>query len=559
MRISGSKTGILALAMVTSCGRRTVGRFPSLPRLGRVASMRSCRTLIAIAAVAVPAAIALAAAPSRGGTASVGVPPPQWAANAGAWPSHDLDLANTRANLRSEIDAGNVSKLRKRWSFRLPYAGAYGAFTSNPIAVGGVVYLEDPDSDVFALRLATGKLFWRRDYRSVTPTGGPNGVALGYGLLYGETENSVFALNPHNGKQVWIRKLTAKANEGIDMAPQLYNGKLLISTIPGGSSSFYTGGAYGVVHALDARTGRVLWRFSTVKDPARMWGDPKRNGGGGLWYPPAVDSSGRVFIGVGNPSPYPLTASDPNARSRPGPNLYTDSLVALDGTTGKLLWYRQVTPHDLRDYDFEDPPIIVTVKIHGVRTEAVIGAGKSGFVVAFRAGDGKRLWTLPIGKHNRYQSGPLPAKSVVYCPGSLGGVLTPMAEARGALYVPWIDLCFKGSATGLVRGGPVAPASGGLAAVDAATGSIRWKHTFKSIDAGAATIANNVVFTSTFDGSIYALSTKTGATLWHTTAPTGINSFPAVTRTMLIVGAGARTSARSPHGQMIAYSLPRSA
>jgi outer membrane protein assembly factor BamB len=519
--------------------------------------VRSFRTLVGIAAVAVPAAIALAAAPSRGGTASVGVPPPEWAANVGAWPSHDDGLSNTRANLRSEIDAADVSKLEKRWSFRLPYAGSYGAFTSNPIVAGGVVYLEDPDSDVFALRLATGKLVWRHDYHSVTPSGGPNGVALGYGLLYGETENSAFALDPHNGKQVWIRKLTANRNEGIDMAPQLYDGKLLISTIPGGSTSFYAGGAYGVVYALDARTGRVLWRFSTVKNPARMWGDPKRNGGGGLWYPPAVDSSGRVFIGVGNPSPYPLTKSDANARSRPGPNLYTDSLVALGGNTGKLLWYRQVTVHDLRDHDFQDPPIISTVKIHGIRTEAVIGAGKSGFVVAFRAANGKRLWTLSIGKHNRYQSGPLPAKPVVYCPGSLGGVLTPMAEARGVLYVPWIDLCFKGSATGLV-GGDSKPASG-LAAVDTATGSTLWKHIFKGIDAGAATVANNVVFTSTYDGIIYALSTKTGATLWHTKAPTGINAFPAVTKTMLIVGAGARTSAsQPPHGQIIAYSLPRS-
>jgi hypothetical protein len=106
-------------------------------------------------------------------------------------------------------------------------------------------------------------------------------------------------------------------------------------------------------------------------------------------------------------------------------------------------------------YDFQDSPILATEKIHGARTEVVIGAGKSGEVVAFRAGDGKRLWTLEIGKHNRYQSGPLPKKPVVYCPGSLGGVLTPMAEARNVLYVPWIDLCFKGSATGLVRGGPV--------------------------------------------------------------------------------------------------------
>jgi outer membrane protein assembly factor BamB len=501
------------------------------------------------------AAAALSAA--AGDAATVGMPPPEWAANAGSWPSHNAGLANARANLDTRIDARDVSTLKERWTFRLPYVGGYGAFTSNPIVAGGVVYLEDPDSDVFALAQSTGKELWRHDYRSITPSGGPNGVAYGYGLLYGETADSVFALDPHTGRQVWLRKLTSSPDEGIDMTPQLYDGKLLISTIPGSSTSFYAGGAYGIVYALDAHTGRKLWSFSTVKGGAALWGDPKENGGGGLWYPPAVDSHGRVFIGVGNPSPYPLSPSDPNAESRPGPNLYTDSLVALDGATGRLLWYRQVTPHDLRDHDFQDPPIVVTVRVRGVPTEAVIGAGKSGYVVAFRAADGKRLWTLAIGKHNRWQSGLLPAKPVVYCPGSLGGVLTPMAEARGVVYVPWIDLCFKGSATGLVNGGPVPPVAGGLAAVDAATGAVLWKHGFASMDAGAATVADDVVLTSTYDGTIYAFSAKSGAALWKTKAPAGVNSFPAVTKTMLVVGAGALTSTGAPpKGEIIAYGLP---
>lgn len=499
----------------------------------------------------------LATAFTLAGGAPPGTAPPEWAANAASWPSHNDGLANRRANLDSLIDARDVPTLRARWTFRLPYVGAWGSFTSNPIVAGGVVYLEDPDSDVFALKLSTGTLLWQRDYHSVTPSGGPNGVALGYGLLYGETEGSVFALDPHTGRQVWVRRLATNPREGIDMAPQLYDGKLLISTIPGNSTSFYAGGAWGVVYALDARTGKVLWRFSTVKGGGKLWGDPKVNGGGGLWYPPAVDSHGRVFLGTANPSPYPLTPSDPNARSRPGPDLYTDSLVALDGANGKLLWYRQVTAHDLRDHDFQDSPIVVTVRVHGVPTEAVIGAGKSGYVVAFAAADGKRLWTLAIGKHNRYQSGPLPATPVAFCPGALGGVLTPMAEAGGLLFVPWIDLCFEASATSL--GGVAGKPGGGIAAVDAATGRIRWKRSFPTINSGAATIADDVVFTSTYDGTIYALSTKTGAVLWRTRAPAAVNSFPAVTRTMLIVGTGARTSAgASPRGEIVAYSLPGS-
>ena len=512
---------------------------------------------VVIAGALLVAVVGVAGAGARGRPPVSGSPPPEWAANAGAWPAHDYDLANTRASLGSRIDSHNVASLRRRWTFKLSYSGGYGAFTSNPVVADGVVYFEDPDSDVFALKLASGKPLWQHDYHSVTPSGGPNGVAFGYGLVYGETEDSVFALSPSTGKQVWIRKLTARPNEGIDMAPQLYDGKLLISTIPGNATSFYTGGAYGVVFALDARTGKGLWSFSTVKGGTELWGDSKLNGGGGLWYPPAVDSRGRVFIGTGNPGPYPLSKIDPNARSRPGPNLYTDSLVALDGATGKLLWYQQVTPHDLRDYDFQDPPIIVTVRVHGVSTEAVIGAGKSGYVIAFRASNGTRLWTRAIGRHNRYQSGPLPSRPVVYCPGGLGGVLTPMAEARSVLYVPWNDLCFKASATGLVRGGPVPPVSSGLAAIDTETGAVIWKHAFNSLDAGAATVANDIVFTSSYDGTIYALSTKSGETLWRRKAPAGIDSFPAVTKTMLIVGAGAPTSTgKTPTAELIAYSLP---
>jgi alcohol dehydrogenase (cytochrome c) len=129
-----------------------------------------------------------------------------------------------------------------------------------------------------------------------------------------------------------------------------------------------------------------------------------------------------------------------------------------------------------------------------------------------------------------------------------------MAEAQGKLYVPWLDLCFKGSATGLTGAGK---ASSGLAAVDTTSGGVRWKHRLAGVDSGAATVANDVVFTSTTDGTIYALSTGSGRVLWHTRAPSGINSFPAVTRTMLIVGTGARTSANTPpKGEIVAYSLP---
>src|SRR5260370_729943 len=120
------------------------------------------------------------------------------------------------------------------------------------------------------------------------------------------------------GKQIWSRKLAGNAKEGIDMAPQLYDDTVLFSTVPGnGLTSFYKGGARGVVWALDAATGRPKWTFDTIADGAKLWGNPKVNSGGGLWYPPAVDNQGRVFISVANPAPFPGTPKYPNRSSRP--------------------------------------------------------------------------------------------------------------------------------------------------------------------------------------------------------------------------------------------------
>jgi alcohol dehydrogenase (cytochrome c) len=507
----------------------------------------------AVAAAIVVAAAVVGGASSHG--LASGTPPSEIGENAATgWPEHNYDLSNSRANLQTDIKSSNVSTLKQKWAFKLKYSGAFGAFTSNPIVLNNVVYFEDPDSNVFALDESTGALKWEHKYKSVTPSGGPNGVALGYGLLYGATEGSAFALDPATGKQTWIRKLTTSKTEGIDMTPQLYGNKVLISTIPGSSSSFYAGNAYGKVYALDAKTGKVDWMFSTVKGGAKLWGNPKLNSGGGLWYPPSVDSQGRVFLGIANPAPFPLTAKSPNGSSRPGPNLYTDSLVALNGDTGKLLWYQQVTSHDLRDLDFQVSPIITKENVGGTQTEVVIGAGKSGKVVAFRADNGKRLWTLNVGKHQN-DTGPLPKKGVTVCPGALGGVETPMALNAGLVYVPWVDLCVKESSTGLSGGLDFASGKGGLAAVDTATGKIKWKHAFPTLAVGAATIANDVVFTETYDGKIYAYNTQTGAVLWTAKAPNGINSFPAITKNMFIIGAGAPSGAKKPLNEIIAYSL----
>src|SRR3954452_6353389 len=479
----------------------------------------------------------------------VGQAPPEWAANAGAWPAHNYDLANTRATTQSPINSQTVSQLKVKWTFALNGASAFGAFASTPISLDGTVYLQDLNSNVFALDRTTGKLKWEHKFNK--PSVGPNGVAFGNGRIYGATEADAFALDAQTGTLLWSRELTRNNREGIDMTPQVYDNNVLVSTVPGnGLSSFYKGGALGVVWALDASTGKPKWTFNTIQDGAKLFGNPRVNSGGGLWYPPAVDNQGRVFISVANPAPLYRTKKFPNGSSRPGPDLYTNSLVALDGQTGKRLWFRQTVPHDVRDYDLQIPAITTTAPIGGVPTEIVLVAGKMGKVFAYKAADGTPLWTRSVGRHE-HDTGPLPRKLVTVFPGDFGGVETPMALASGRLFVPWLDLSVRARASGLQGGLAGTPTSlkagrGGFTAFDAATGRPLWQRTLPSMDFGAATVANDVVFTSDYAGTVYAFDTQTGKTLWTKKAPAGINSFPAIDGDTLLVGASTTGFHKNP-------------
>jgi outer membrane protein assembly factor BamB len=508
-------------------------------------------------AAAVTTAVALAATAGQA-SAAVGQPPPEWAANAGAWPAHDYDLANTRATTQTPINSQTVSQLKVKWTFAFKGASGFGAFASTPISLNGTVYLQDLNSNVYALDRTTGHVKWRHSFNK--PSVGPNGVAFGDGRIYGATEADAFALDAQTGKTLWVRRLTRNQNEGIDMTPQLYDGTVLLSTVPGnGLTNFYKGNGDGIVWALDAATGQTKWKFNTISDGAKLFGNPQINSGGGLWYPPSVDSQGRVFISVANPAPLYGTKKFPNGSSRPGPDLYTNSLVALDGQTGKRLWFQQAVPHDVRDYDLMIPAIVTALPIGGVDTEVVLVAGKMGKAFAYRADDGQPLWTTSVGRHLN-DTGPLTRKPETIFPGDFGGVETPMAFAGGRLFVPWVDLPIHAGATGpassIIGSADAFKAGrGGLTAIDAATGTVAWQRKLPSMDFGAATVANDVVFTSDYAGALYAFDTQTGQTLWSKKTPAGINAFPAVDGDTLLVGSAATGFAKKPKFQLIAYSL----
>jgi outer membrane protein assembly factor BamB len=438
------------------------------------------------------------------------------------------------------------------WRFAIPGTSSFGAFASTPIALGDTVYLQDLNSNVYALERATGRLRWKHAFDR--PNVGPNGVSYGWGRLYGATTTDAFALDPRTGKLLWSRRLVGNEHEGIEIAPQLYDGTALFSTVPSNVTGSYRPGAFGVVWALDAASGEPRWHFDTVEGGAALWGNPGVNGGGGLWYPPAVDDQGRVFLAIGNPAPFPGTKAFPNGASRPGPNLYTNSLVALDGKTGKLLWYRQAVPHDLRDYDLAISPIATRLTLSGAGERVVITAGKMGKVYAYRSTDGAPLWVTSVGRHEN-DTGPLTRDYAPVYPGTLGGVETPMALAGKRVFVPWVDLATRTSATSSNGTDPLREGRGGLAALDAVTGRAVWRRRLPSMAFGAATVANDVVFTSTYDGTIYAFATATGKLLWKAKARAGINSFPAIAGGTLLVGATAPGFFEHPRFELVAYSL----
>jgi outer membrane protein assembly factor BamB len=459
--------------------------------------------------------------------------------HAGEWPAPNADLSSTRAAAGSAIDAASVSKLRVAWRFRFPTPpGFSGVFASTPIVVGGRVYLQDLDSNVYALDLATGRLLWR--HRFGDPDGGPNGLGVAGGKVFGNTDRATFALDARTGTLVWKRQLADPPSGDMNIAPVVAGGLVYTSTVglpPGGK---------GIVYALDAATGRIRWTFQTVPG---AWADPIEAGGGGAWWPVSVDSAGKVYVGTANPYPYGGTVAHPNGGAYLGPDLFTNSLVVLDGRTGKLAWYDQVTPHDVRDYDFADSPILAG--------NVVYGAGKAGRVIAWNRATGRRLWQTAVGTHLN-DRGPLPRQKVTVCPGLLGGVETPMALSAGRLFVPVVDLCMRGSATGyenLYKVDVAARGTGAVAALDTASGRVLWSRHFPAPAFGCTSVANDVVVVPTFDGRIYALAAATGRTVWRTRAPAGINACPAIAGDTLLVGAGAGYPKLGKTYELLAFRL----
>ncbi|MGH2533573.1 MAG: PQQ-binding-like beta-propeller repeat protein [Thermomicrobiales bacterium] len=496
--------------------------------------------------------------------------PPELTEYAGDWPARQGNLAGHRANLQSAITAENVAELEVAWSFPIEAPGVVGGMTAGPIIAGETIYIQDMQSNVFALDRATGQVRWEARYD--VPTIGPNGVGIGYGMVYaplGDTAEIV-ALSAETGDEVWRVKLSANPAEGISLAPIAYDNVVYVSTVPGNSGTFYTGGAKGIVYALDVQTGAVLWQFDTTTD--NLWGNPRINSGGGVWYPFSFDDDGNVYFGTGNAGPWPGTTEYPNASSRPGSNDYANSMVSLDTATGQIRWHYNANPHDLFDHDSQLTPIITTVTIDGGERMLAIGGGKKGKVVAADAATGEILWEVEVGQHNgNAELEEIPeGETLDILPGGFGGIETSAAYAGGVLFVPVVNLAARFSSTEFVGyNAGLDSATSELVALNVADGSVKWTVEMPTMNVGSATVANDVVFTSGLDGVFRGYHAETGELLWSYQARSGFNAPAAVAGDLVIVPAagplippppteGATPVAIEPAQELIAFRLPDS-
>jgi outer membrane protein assembly factor BamB len=449
------------------------------------------------------------------------------------WTLENGDLLNTRDVRNTSISAANVSQLGVAWTMPLTASSIYGTYAANPVtSPDGTTFLQDLDSNVFAVD-KTGHVLWKRVYNSQDI--GPNGVDYADGKLYGATAKFAFALDAETGREVWRNvKLVPKQLEkgggelasgfGIDMQPQVANGVVYLST------AALLGG--GIVYALDAKSGKALWSFDSVVGP-----ESKKIIGGGAWNAPAIGPDGTVYIGFGN-----MYQPADVGLKHPGRRLYTDSTVALDGKTGKLEWYFQAVPNDFHDWDMQLSPILVR---SGGRT-LVLDAGKMGYVYALDASTGELVWKRSVGIHNGHDhDGELALRHKLKLkfplnvePGIVGGVETNMAVADGVVYVPVANLAseWKTAKTGL-GAASFGAGTGELVALDVATGKVLWDTKLPQMADGDATVANDLVFTTTFDGHLIAFERKTGSIVWNEKLPAFTNAPVAIVGDTLITAA----------------------
>ena len=351
------------------------------------------------------------------------------------WVSYNGDYSGRRYTAMTEITPANVSHLAAKWVF---HTQEQGPLEGTPIVVAGVMFVTS-GNDAYALDAETGKQLWHHS-RAVTeglvddPASHHNrGVAVLGTRVYMTTDNAhLLCLDARSGNLIWDVLFappppTGNNNYGATSAPLIVKDKVVVGTAGGDS------GVRGFLAAYDAQTGKEAWRFWTIPGPGEFgndsWpGDLYMHGGGGTWMPGTYDSDlNTLYWGTGNPTP------DYDGSVRPGDDLYTSCLLALDPDTGKLKWYFQYSPHNLYDYDALQTPVLVDANFKGQPRKLLVTANRDGYFYILDRTNGKYLyskqfvskltWAKGIDENGRPISNNLipDDKGVEVCPSGSGG------------------------------------------------------------------------------------------------------------------------------------------
>jgi glucose dehydrogenase len=565
-------------------------------RIGRSCTLRATALLL----------LAPALLPQAGASAQEAARP------SGDWPAFGRDATNTHHSPLTQIDRGNVARLRPAWIFQ---TGVTGYFQAEPVVVEGVMYVSTTGNHVAALEAKSGRVLWTYSHRARTEKifGPPSnrGVAVSGGLVFEATmDGRVIALDAKTGRLVWDREavrpeegetetasaLAATLSDkpvqgssrlGFKMPPLVAEGLVIVGVtgagyglhvedekggLDGGAVVGIEGGygRRGWLAAYDAKTGEERWRWYVTKADgwegafaertpdgiplnrdiaaeraaAPQHAEAWKVGGGSLWMTPAYDADlGLIYLGTGNPAPQNF------GLTRPGDNLYTMSLVALDVRTGQLRWHFQQVPHEQWGYDVASPPFLLDYPTAQGPVKAVAQASKLGWIYVHDRADGGLLGkSAPLITHKNLFVPPSPEGTVV-SPGPLGAVSWhPVAYDAGS------GLAFAqvrhGAATYTVKTAPAAggrgeirytetgeakgePAYSTLTAVDLGHGgAVAWSRKAGSrLSGGTLATAGGLVFSGEEDGHLDAHDARTGEILWRFQCGAGIGG-PPVTYTV---------------------------
>jgi alcohol dehydrogenase (cytochrome c) len=459
------------------------------------------------------------------------------------WTSYNGDYTGRRYSSLHEINEANVAQLRAAWIF---HTGNSQRLEATPVVVNGIMYVTSAN-DAFALDARTGRVLWhhqRNESSGLLDDAAAHknrGVAVWKNFVYMETDDAhLLCLDARSGGLHWEIQYADKVKHyGATSAPLVVKDEVVVGTSGGDS------GVRGFLAAYDALTGKLRWRFWTIPAPgdfgSSSWpGDSYLHGGGTTWMPGTYDPElNTLYWTTSNPAP------DFSGDSRPGNDLYTDCVLALDTDTGKLKWYFQFTPHDLYDYDANETPVLVDTLEKGVPRHLLVQANRNGFFYVLDRTNGKFLnaapfveklnWAKSVDSAGRpVLSGRIPTKEGTFiCPGINGATnwFSPSYNPdTGLFYVLALENCnlFFSKFTPFARGEtyygtgtklpPDEHAQKILLALSVPDGKLVWRYPLVGQGdswAGTLTTAGGLVFLGDDSGSLEAVDATNGHPLWH--------------------------------------------